>query len=216
MARYTSLSLVGDRLGTEFTSSSSPTDQEVNKIIDDVEALIDSYAGRRFDAYTKSNEYYDHDGSDFITTTEPLVSVVSLEKTTDGGDTWVSVPSTDYVVYPEFNRIEKRVGGSSNTGAFPNISGQRVVRITYKAGYSTVPQDIVALATDMAVLEVMKLIINTQVFESGGDIQVGPIRISESVLLNSPGYIKELQDRVESRLSALQQGRFWTTSSKRW
>lgn len=213
---YTTVAEVGARMRTTFDGSSTPTATEVDAIISEQEAIINQYAGRRFDSYTVTNELHDHDGGDVIMVAEPLVSVTTLEYTTDGGDTWIEVPSTDYIVEADYQRIERKVGGSSNTGAWPRVSGQRTVRVTYSAGYSSPPEHITALALDMSVLAVVGTLLSSQSNEEGGDIKVGPIEIGESRLLNNPGYVRDMQGSVERRLQSLQKSKIWTTVQKNW
>lgn len=213
---YTTSAKVGNRLRTTFDGTTTPTATEVDEIISEQEAQINQYAGKRFDQRTITQEMYDHDGSNAIHTKNPLVSVTTLEYSSDNGDSWTTVPSTDYIVDTEYDRIERKVGGSSNTGDWPNVRGQQTVRITYEAGYASPPLRIASLATDMAVLEVIRTLLNSQSNEEGGDIQVGPIEIGESKLLQSPGYITSLKDSIQRRLSKLGGSRMWTTTGKLW
>ena len=213
---YTTASKVATKLRTSFDTTTSPSLADVEELISEQEALINQYAGRRFDQYPVSNEYHDHNGSAFITLENPLVSITTLEYTLDNGDTWVTVPNTDYIVEADYNRIERKIGGSTNTHKWPSVSGQRTVRITYNAGYSSPPARIAALALDMSVLAVIRTLLNAQSNEEGGDIKVGPIEIGESRLLNNPGYVRNLQDSVENRLNNLGGSRLWTSVSKSW
>jgi len=213
---YTTVAKVGTRLRTTFDGTTIPTDTEVETIISEQESRINSYAGKRFDQHTVTNELYDHDGSSVILTKDPLVSVTTLEYTDDNGDSWTTVQATDYIVDTDYSRIERKVGGSSNTHEWPRVSGQQAVRLTYEAGYSSPPSRITSLATDMAALGVIRTLLNSQSNEEGGDIQVGPIEIGESKLLQNPGFIRNMRESVEKRLSKLSGPRSFTTVGKSW
>lgn len=213
---YTTSTLVGTRMRTTFDGNSTPTDTEVDAIITEQEEIINYYAGRRFDSYTVTNEYHDHDGGDVIMVADPLVSVTTLEKTADNGDNWTTVDSNDYIVEADYQRIERKIGGASNTGSWPRSTGQRTVRVTYSAGYSSPPARIAALALDMSVLAVIRTLLNSQSNEEGGDIKVGPIEIGEPSLLTNTGYVSQLQSSVNERLESLQGAKLWTTVQKNW
>lgn len=209
---YTTSDRVGERLRTTFDGSSTPTAAVVDEIISEAEATINKYAGRAFTQATYTNELYDHNGADFITVKNPdLQSVSSIEYSTDGGDSWTALSSSDYVVYTDFDRIERNRYKATDwvPAGFQNL------RITYDAGPSSVPVHIRSLATDMAVAEVIRSVIGKSANTEGGRISVGSISIDDPAMF-SVNYLSALDSSIMSRLAKLAEGRVRTTIGKRW
>lgn len=209
MGFYTDTDRVGARLRTTFSTTSTPTLDSVDEIIDEVENEIESMAGRVYRRQTISSEYHDYNGVGFIVVKTPgLASITSLEYSSDEGVTWTALTASDYDLYLDHDMVEFK-----KTVSIP--TGNRVVRITYVAGPATTPLRITKLATAMACLEVIR----TQVYSSGnstgGEVQVGPIRVSEPGQF-SLSLVRDLKGEVESSLARLSQSRMYTTVAKRW
>lgn len=216
MGNYTSIELVGSRLRTAFSDATTPTASDVEDIISEVEATIEDYSGRVFTSgNTATNEYYDYNGEGFIITKNPgLLTVTALAYSVDKGTTWTTLTSADYTVYTDFDRIDIRP--STSAGVQYSIPcGYKNVRVSYTYGKSTVPLRIQRLATDMAVLEVVRSSLSSTASTSSAAISVGPVSLGP-LAGTSISYLTNLRDSVDERLENLQQSRIRTTIGKRW
>lgn len=209
MGFYTDTDRVGQRLRTAFTSSTTPSVDTVDEIIDEVENEIDSIAGRSYRKQTIANELHDYSGVGFVVVKKPGLQSVSLvEYTADDGATWTTVSADDYYVYPDNDFVQFK-----NSIGIP--SGFRNVRISYVSGPSVAPLRITKLATAMACLEVIRTQVYSSGNSSGGEVQVGPIRVTEPGMF-SVSLVRDLKADTESLLSRLSQARIVTTVAKRW
>jgi hypothetical protein len=216
MGNYTSIELVGSRLRTAFSDTTTPSASDVEDIISEAEATIEDYAGRVFTSgNTVTNEYHDYNGEGLLIVKNPgLLTVTSIEYTTDNYATWTTLAAANYQVDTTYDTIYIRP--STSSGVSVSIpSGYRNVRITYTHGKAAVPLRIQRLATDMAVLEVVKTQLNSSTSSSAGSISVGPIALG-ALAGTSVQYLTNLRDTVNERLENLQQSRIRTTVGKRW
>jgi hypothetical protein len=215
MGFYTDEVRVGQRLLTTFDTTTTPTAEVVLEIIDEVENEIDSAAGRSYRKRNFTSEYHDYNGIGCIVVKNPgLNSVTSLEYTDDDGSTWTTIPSTSYDLYTDFDMIEFKP--DTVTSVRPPIpTGNRVVRISYSAGPSVAPYRITKLATSMACLEVIRTQVNSSANSTGGEVQVGPIRVTEPGSF-SVTFVRELKAEIADSLARLSSGRIRTTVAKRW
>jgi hypothetical protein len=209
MGFYTDTDKVGQRLRTTFSSTTTPTLDVIDEMIDEVENEIDSYAGRSYRKRTVTAEYHDYSGSGFILTKNPgLSSVTTLQYTDDDGATWNTISASQYDLYSDFDMIEFK----------PELfipKGNRVIRITYVAGPDVVPARISKLATSMACLEVIRSQVNSSGNTAGGEVQVGPIRVTEPGAF-SVNLVRSLQSEIDATLTQLSSSRMKTTVTKRW
>ena len=155
MSAYTTSTNVGMLLGTAFTTSTDPTDDEVASIIARVQAYIDTYMGRIWTTATAS-EYHDtmSEGRQswgggsywkgvqdrYFLRRYPLVGVTAVRENTAGlgsaavWQTRSSGYSGDFLIYPEEGYIEFHK-------SLPQ-AGRRNLFIAYTYGEATTPNDI--------------------------------------------------------------------------
>src|SRR3990167_2833294 len=116
---YTTATAVATLLSTSFSSSTDPTDAEVNDIIARVEDYIEAYTGRIWSSAT-TTEYFDTVQQNFQTSTdwESLATGYAEDALFYGGPGYV-----------EFHNS-------------PPPAGWKNVKITYTYGISTTPNDI--------------------------------------------------------------------------
>ncbi len=140
-----------------FSSSTNPTDEEVNDIINETEDYIDEYAEYAWRTKTVTDEYHDFISSfnrwgsyvdragyriyEFQTKRKPLVTLTKLEAWKSASSGWVDYVTDhtlgdamydgDYWVDTEDSQIYL-------FNQFP-IVGKKTIRITYNYGETTVP-----------------------------------------------------------------------------
>lgn len=212
MPDYTTAAKVGTRLRTTFDANSTPTQSEVEAIIDEVEDVIEDYAGRSFTSgNVETDELYDHDGSDAIALKHmPVQSVSEVKYSNDDFDSETVLAPSDYRVDETYGRVERnRVKGSD----WPT-SGRSNVKISYTWGPSSVPGRVSRLATDMAVSEVVRSVVAKAANSEGGRVSVGAISIDKSMF--QPDVLQQLDESIQSRLDKLSAGNVYTTIGKRW
>jgi uncharacterized phiE125 gp8 family phage protein len=116
--------------------------------------LIEKYCGCKFDAadYT---EYYDGTGEqDLYLNNRPVNSVASLYIDLErayGSDSLL-VAETDYTIYKNEGRV--RILSLLTNVAYQNPGripvGEKAVKVTYNAGYASIPEDLELAANEMA------------------------------------------------------------------
>lgn len=126
--------------------SKTDTDQELQLIVDSVNALVKTYVGHSIiDYYTTpvTETFNIRDSQTTIHLNEwPVVQVTNIESRVTYSDTYTSIPSTEYYVDDSIDCIFKH--GSSY---WP--SGYGAVRVTYRAGYPSTPEDIKIACLDL-------------------------------------------------------------------
>lgn len=115
----------------------SGTDDDVllERIINAVTDYIEGECGRRFKETVYTQELYDGDdfGRWLFLKNFPVIELTKIEHTTNGGETW-----KEDIEGRDFEKYE-------NDGAiyfYTKYSGKRNYRITYRAGYTTIPYDL--------------------------------------------------------------------------
>ena len=210
--KYTDLQIIEDELDATFTNETEPSEQAVLRYIKEAEARIDDTAGQRYDTHVVTDEVRDFDGQAFINTPPGLNSVQKIEWRSPPSTDWNELASDDFVVYPQFGRIERNKYKAKN---WP-VRGQQTLRLSYTLGDSdNIPVHIQELATDMVVYKVIKKALQQEASVSGGDIRVGPI-----TLRGSPTSLVErvngLKDSIKERLASLASARVYTSYDKEW
>tara|TARA_R110000772_G_scaffold66361_1_gene147844 strand:+ start:35924 stop:36496 length:573 start_codon:yes stop_codon:yes gene_type:complete len=126
-------------------------DSKLNVIIPSVSKLIRNYCGRSF------TEYYATDKVELFTTKyavsalfleeTPIVSVTSVEEIESSSEDapYVTLTTSQFKIDPYFDAIY-RIEGSTRQD-FP--CGINSVRVTYKAGYASTPEDLKLAIVDM-------------------------------------------------------------------
>jgi hypothetical protein len=121
--------------------NSTTNDTKHTLIIDAVNAFIEGYCGRVFTTYydTDKIEYFEADQESIFPTEIPIVSITSLEYSSDAGETYSTVLSeySDYVIDATDESI---IALNSKFAAVThNINA---LKLTYKGGYARVPKDL--------------------------------------------------------------------------
>ena len=124
-------------------------DTKYTLIIDAVNAFIEEYCGRVFTTYydTDKTEYFDANDSEIFPDEYPIVSVTSLEYSTDAGETHATALTeyTDYVIDNDNQAI------IALKGEFATVTyGLNSLKLVYKGGYTKVPKDLVLAAVHLA------------------------------------------------------------------
>ena len=129
--------------------SSTTDDTKHTLIIDAVNAFIEGYCGRVFTTYYNNDktEYFEADQEAIFPNEIPIVGVVSLEYSTDAGETYTNALTeyTDYVVDATDESIIALKGRFADVTY--NINSLKLV---YNGGYSRVPKDLEMAAVHLA------------------------------------------------------------------
>ena len=133
-----------------YKSITSDTDDTKHTlIIDAVNTFIEAYTGRVFTTYydTDKVEYFESDEIALFPTEHPLVSITSLEYSSDNGQTYATALTefTDYVVDSSYTSVMP-INDLFADLAFV-VNG---LRLTYKGGYAKVPKDLELAAVHIA------------------------------------------------------------------
>lgn len=171
MAAYTTSTVVGTVLGTTFSSSTDPTQTEVNSIIARVEDFIEKYTGRIWTSAT-TTEFFDtfdetrlaygqplYSIQDvqkvFFLSNRPVISIDSLQENRGGlsSEDWAS-RATGYANDALFYGAEGYVWFHNQAPT----SGRRNVKITYTHGVTPTPNDIAYATELLSAAEVANMI----------------------------------------------------------
>jgi len=150
---YALVSLEEAKEVLNITDNSAEKDRLIERLIDRTTSLLESYCDRKFKARDYTNEEYDGDGTDYLLLDNyPVNSVDSLyDDTTRVFNSSSLVDEDNYVIYSE----EGKIGVVSITGSpgfYAQFSeGKRNIRITYNAGYSSMPDDLKMIALEILI-----------------------------------------------------------------
>ena len=126
----------------------------VERIIEDVSALIEAYCGRQFKSRDYTNEDHDGNGLTLVYPNHfPIISVDSVYDDVNRAFESASlIDAADYVFYEDEGRIQL-VGGSTGVALTSTgfTKGFRNIRINYTAGYAVIPFDLRMIATEILV-----------------------------------------------------------------
>jgi hypothetical protein len=121
-------------------------------LIDDVSAIIETYCGRHFNAVDYV-EYQDGTGEEYFLTDEwPINSIASIYDDPDRVFSSSSlVDPTYYTYYANEGKVSLVATGSIIGVNLYTIfsSGRQNIKITYNAGYSTIPSDLKMIASEI-------------------------------------------------------------------
>jgi len=132
-------------------------DAKINVIIDNVSQLVKTYCGSTIIDYASTNkvEYFNiQQGADRVILAEsPLIQVVSVEERTSQADAYVTLITEnsdssgkyEYIADMESDSIVRTT--STGTKTFPK--GLKAVKVTYKAGYTSTPDDLKLAVFDL-------------------------------------------------------------------
>ena len=205
MVRYTTSTSVATILGTSFSSSTDPTNAEVNTIASFVSAYIDQLTGRIWTTATTS-EYLDvwdadreslyggRPGTDvqdaFFLKKSPVTGIDALREnlgSLGSAPSWVSRASGiggDYLLYGQEGMVKFHKSQ-------PN-AGRNRLWVSYTHGVATTPDDIAYAAALLAAAEVITMI------KRGSD-QEGLKSVSIGDATYDFGDLETQRDRLQKR-----------------
>lgn len=132
-------------------------DAKINVIIGNVSQLVKTYCGSSIIDYASTNkvEYFNIQRGDerVILAESPLIEVVSVEERESQADSYVTLITEnsdssgkyEYIVDTDSDSIVRT--NSTTTKAFPQ--GMKAVKVTYKAGYTSTPEDLKLAVFDL-------------------------------------------------------------------
>ena len=120
-------------------------DSQIDVLVASISELVKTYCGSTLIDYygtdrTEIFDIFDTGTAEVFLTESPLVSVSSVQERDSIADSYTTLTAnTDYYVDTEHDRIY-RIDGDTSSKAWPR--GFASVKIVYRAGYSTTPQDL--------------------------------------------------------------------------
>ena len=127
-------------------------DNQLGALIPAISQLVKTYTGNAVVDYATINkvetfDIYDSLTSELFLTESPLTRVGLLQERDSLADSYTTLTeNTDYYVDKEHDRIY-RVDGASSIKYFPK--GFASVKITYRAGYESCPEDLKLAVYDL-------------------------------------------------------------------
>lgn len=170
-----------------YAGLTSPTqDAIIDSIIPKVSALVKSICRRTFIDYvaTPKVEYYDG-GSMIISPDEyPFILVSSLEYSPDYGQSYTALAEyTDYAV----SKADNIVKSLSTSGFASAVNG---FRLTYTAGYTTIPEDLKLAIFDLVTYYIK----NDSAIHSNKAPGTNTVQIEYVTTTSLPAHIKRVLD----------------------
>lgn len=175
-------------------------DARINIVIDQVSQLVKSYCGTTIIDYASTNktEYFNiGQGVDRVILEEsPLLQVVSVEERTSQADAYVTLITEnsdssgkyEYIADMESDSIVR----TTSTGTKPFPKGMKAVKVVYKAGYTSTPDDL-----KLAVFDLIKYYMKDERKErqtiAGSSIE-NPLSSSLVGNIGFPDHIKRILD----------------------
>jgi len=176
-------------------------DARINVVIDSVSQLVKSYCGTSLIDYASTNKVEYKTIKDSIVETiileeSPLIQVVSVQERTSQAEAYVTLITEnsdssgkyEYVVNDESDSITR----TNSTGNKYWAKGVKSVKITYKAGYTSTPQDL-----RLAVYDLIKYYMKDERKErmsiSGATVE-NPLSSSLAGNIGFPDHIKRILD----------------------
>ena len=176
-------------------------DARINVVIDSVSQLVKTYCGSALIDYASTNkvEYINIKDSlvdTIILEESPLIQVVSVEERTTQADSYVTLITEnsdnsgkyEYIVDDESDSITR----TTSTGTKYWAKGMKSVKVTYKAGYTSTPDDL-----KLAVFDLIKYYMKDERKErmsiSGATVE-NPLSSSLAGNIGFPDHIKRILD----------------------
>jgi hypothetical protein len=176
-------------------------DARINVVIDSVSQLVKSYCGTSLIDYASTNKVEYKTIKDSLVKTiildeSPLIQVVSVEERTTQADAYVTLITEnsdssgkyEYVIDDESDSIVR----TNSTGEISWAKGPKSVKITYKAGYTSTPQDL-----RLAVYDLIKYYMKDERKERmsmGGATVENALSSSLNGNIGFPDHIKRILD----------------------
>ena len=131
--------------------TSTNQDTRIDALCDSVSQLVKTYCNNSFVDYRESTktEVFNVDYNEyFVQLTEtPILAVTSVSERDNPTDTYTTLTeNSDYYIDAVTDTVF-RVDGSGNLKQFK--SGKGAVKVIYRAGYSTLPQDLELAVMDL-------------------------------------------------------------------
>lgn len=136
----TNVADVKESLGITNNSKDNLIIRKINAATD----MIENYCGRRFASTVYTDETYDIEGGRTINLNNyPVISFTSLSErdTSQNINSWTTVNSEFYFVDTDAGIVELLYG---------MISGWQRYKVTYTAGYTTIPNDLAEACATLA------------------------------------------------------------------
>ena len=176
-------------------------DARINVVIDQVSQLVKTYCGSTIVDYASTNkvEYKnirDNLVDTIILNESPLIQVVSVQERTGQADSYVTLITEnsnnsgkfEYIVDEESDSITRTTG--TGTKSWPK--GMKSVKVTYKAGYTSTPEDL-----KLAIFDLIKYYMKDERKErmsiSGATVET-QVSSSLSGNIGFPDHIKRILD----------------------
>jgi len=176
-------------------------DARINVVIDQVSQLVKTYCGSTIIDYASTNkvEFFnikDNYTNSIILGESPLIEVVSVEERQDQAGAYVTLITEnsdssgkyEYVVDTDSDSIVRTT--SSTEKAF--AKGMKAVKVTYKAGYTSTPEDL-----KLAIFDLIKYYMKDERKErmaiSGASIE-NQLSSSLAGNIGFPDHIKRILD----------------------
>lgn len=171
-----------------YAGLTSPTqDAIIDSILPKVSALVKTLCRRTFIDYVTNSkvEYFDGGYSAYSPDETPIISIVSLEKSTDYGSSYTGlVEFTDFAISKVTGEIR-----SLTSESFPElINGYK---LTYTAGYAALPEDLKLAVFDL-ITYYMK---NDAAIHSSKAPGTNSVQIEYVTNTNLPAHIKRVLDQ---------------------
>jgi len=165
--------------------NSNKDDTRIAAIIEGVNTFATTYCGRTFIDFFSNNktEYFNSNFSDAYVEEFPIVNLVSVKVSTDGGVTQTTlVENTDFFVDKSVGRIISAGTKFSNT----NIEFQSL-EVIYTGGYSSIPDDLKLSLLDLTAYYVKEEFVPSRSL-NGASI----LNVSSSELVKVPAHIRRV------------------------
>lgn len=132
---------------------STERDDQTIPVVAAVNELVESYCNRKFTEFvsTPKEEYFDGNDNFVYLKEFPVIEVVSVEGSSDAGETYSEL--TNFYIDAEEGRLETKDSTAFVNSVFP----RRSLKVTYRAGYESVPKDL-----QMACLDLVEYYIEEQ------------------------------------------------------
>lgn len=206
--RYIQISDVENDLELGTTSSeTSPTSTKIQEWIEGAEAELENITQTRWDSHTVTDELLDITAPNniFYTKHMPIQSITSISQNTgtEFSPTWSIISNTKYKII------------TANNGKILMDTWYwqpRSLKITYLAGYETVP----VIVKELCLLLVNKRYIDNKLKQSAIDtsqISVAAIRISDNSKQSLEYRINGLEKEIEDKLKQLKKSLYAKTYS---
>jgi hypothetical protein len=199
------------RLEEEFGFDTFPSDDDVERWIQEESRIVDIRTGQVFSSTVVSSSLLDYDGGDvFRFPHSPLISLTSLEYNKNHISVepeWLLLEGgfgKNYLLYEDVGEVEFINGNNALNIVVPR-EGKKRFRASYVYGYAVVPLEIQRLTTLLVAKRVIMSLASSQSNTEGGSIQVGTIRVSDPSNF-SVNYLKSLNQEVSDLFGSIGQG----------